>query len=73
MAQTVKEFKYCQLAKIHIAKKELKLDEETYREIIKNIGGVTSSADLTMLGRAKVIKHMVDHGWEDKGAVKHGK
>jgi len=62
---SIKDFKQRQLAKIHIAKKALGLDDETYRGIINQIGGVNSSSDLTMLGRAKVIKHMVEHGWQD--------
>jgi phage gp16-like protein len=62
---SVKDFKQRQLAKIHIAKKDLNLDEETYRAIIRQ-HGAESSAKLTMLGRAKVIKHMVQRGWEDK-------
>lgn len=65
---SVKDFKQRQLAKIHIARKELALDEETYRAIIKQYSenGEESSADLTMLGRARVIRHMVQHGWKDK-------
>lgn len=64
----IRDFKQRQLAKIHIAKKELGLDDPTYRAIIKQYSenGSDSSTDLTMLGRAKVIRHMVQHGWEDK-------
>jgi len=65
---SVKDFKQNQLAKIHIAKKELGLDEPTYRAIIKQYSenGEESSANLTMLGRARVLKHMMQHGWVDK-------
>lgn len=65
---SIKDFKQRQLAKIHIAKKELGLDDQTYRAIIKQYSenGEESSANLTMLGRARVIRHMVQHGWEDK-------
>lgn len=64
----MKDFKTRQIAKIHIAKKALGLDDDTYRSILRNVGGVESANDLTPLGRANVIKHMVDHGWEDKRA-----
>lgn len=64
----IKDFKQRQLAKIHIAKKALGLDDATYRAIIKQYSenGEESSAHLTMLGRARVLKHMMQHGWEDK-------
>jgi phage gp16-like protein len=64
----IKNFKQNQLAKIHIAKKEPNLDESTYRAMIKehSQNGEESSADLTMLGRARVIRDMMRLGWEDK-------
>jgi phage gp16-like protein len=67
MTINIKDFKTRQLAKIHIAKKDLGLDEDTYRAIIKeqSKGRTASSTDLTMLERARVIRHMVQHGWED--------
>lgn len=65
---SVKDFKQQQLAKIHIAKKALGLDDTTYRAMIKkhSQNGEESSADLTMLGRARVIRDMVQMGWEEK-------
>jgi len=35
------------MAKIHIAKKQLGLDNETYREMLKNVTGKDSAKDLT--------------------------
>lgn len=46
------------LAKIHIAKKQLGMDDETYRELLFNIAGVRSAADLDGRGRSAVIKHL---------------
>ncbi len=63
---SAKDFKQRQLAKIHIAKKALGLDDDTYRAVLRKVGGVDSSKMLTPLGRAKVIKYMTDNGWEDK-------
>lgn len=60
-----------ELAKIHIAKKSLHLDDGTYQQIIREIGGASSgsSGDLSADGRRKVIAHFVESGWkpESKG------
>jgi len=56
------------LAKIHIARKELAIDEDSYRQIIRDIGGADSgsSADLDMAGRRRVLQHFRDKGWRSK-------
>lgn len=56
------------LAKIHIARKDLHLDEETYRQVIRDIGGAVSgsSADLNAIGRIKVLQHFRSKGWKIK-------
>jgi phage gp16-like protein len=56
------------LAKIHIAKKELGLDDETYRDILEQIAGVRSSALLDEDSRILVIKRFKELGF--KPAVK---
>jgi phage gp16-like protein len=43
---------------IHIAKTQLAMDDETYRAMLRNLAGVSSSKDLSDEGRAKVIKHL---------------
>jgi phage gp16-like protein len=57
-----------ELAKIHIARKDLCLDDEAYQQVIRNIGGSGSgsSADLSPLGRARVLQHFLDKGWKSK-------
>jgi phage gp16-like protein len=55
-----------ELAKIHIAKKDLGLDDDTYRAMLQQVGGVASSKDLTALGRAKVLEHLKSHGFDSK-------
>ncbi len=50
------------IGKIHIGKKQLAMDEETYRAMLLTIGGVKSSTDLTNEGLNKVIRHMEQHG-----------
>lgn len=56
------------LARIHIAKKDLHLDDDTYRQIIRNIGGAESgsASDLSFQGRVKVIQHFTSQGWKPK-------
>lgn len=57
------------LARIHIAKKSLGLDEPTYRDIIRMVGGCASAADLNATGRAKVLRHFAKLGF--KGGQKY--
>lgn len=54
------------LAKIHIAAKELGMDRETYQAMLKNIGGKESSADLSASGRGKVLAHLRQLGWKNR-------
>lgn len=57
------------LAKIHIAKKVLGISDTAYREMLKNIAGVASAADLDGRGRSKVLGHLRSCGF--KPAYKH--
>ncbi|BBF86297.1 phage protein [Aquitalea magnusonii] len=61
------------LAKIHIAKKELAIDDETYRAMLQSIAGVSSSKDLTDAGVTKVLAHLQRCGWKPKAAAQAGK
>jgi len=47
-----------QLARIHCLRKELEMDDDTYRHMLREIGGADSARDLTQAGRAKVIRHL---------------
>ena len=51
------------LAKIHIAKKQLGLDDGTYREMLMQVAGVESAADLNAIGRSNVLAHMSRAGF----------
>ncbi|NVK42134.1 MAG: regulatory protein GemA [Oceanospirillaceae bacterium] len=55
MSQT---YKKADLAKIHIAKKQLNMDDETYRAMLQNVAGVRSSKDLNAQGRTAVLNHL---------------
>ena len=56
------------LAKIHIAKKQLGMDDATYRAMLQSHGGVTSSKDLTLISAAKVLAHLERCGFKPKAA-----
>lgn len=49
-------------ALIHIAKRDLHLDEESYRQILKGVAGVESSAHLTKEGFEKVMIRFKEMG-----------
>lgn len=55
-----------ELARIHIAKNELGMDDETYRAMLQNVAGVASSKDLTEAGFKKLMAHFKRCGWKPK-------
>ena len=56
------------LAKIHIAKKDLQLDDATYRAAISMISNdkTDSSAKLNRRQRLDLVEHFKSLGWQDK-------
>lgn len=54
------------LAKIHIAKKDLGLDDDTYRLLLRRVAGVDSARDLDAAGRARVLGELRRSGWKPK-------
>ena len=59
-----------ELAQIHIAKKDLGLDDDTYRSMLFTVARVHSSKDLDFHGRKRVLAHMKARGWKNKPAAK---
>ncbi len=55
-----------QLAQIHIAKKDLGMDDETYRFLLADVAQVNSSADLDAAGRQAVLVRFKEKGWVNK-------
>ncbi len=55
-----------ELAKIHIAKKQLGMDEDTYRDMLFAIARVRSAKDLDHAGRHKVLDHLRAVGFKAK-------
>jgi hypothetical protein len=58
------------LAKIHIAKKELGLDEETYREILGSEFGVQTSKLLDNRQAVRLVNYFQAKGWVPKSKPK---
>jgi phage gp16-like protein len=59
-----------QLSKIHIAKKDLGLDEETYRSLLKRVTGATSAKDLGPMQVVAVLAELGRLGWQPKSKPK---
>lgn len=53
-----------QLSVIHLAKKQLGLDDDTYRAVLKTHGGVESSKDLDAAGFEAVMRYFKRCGFE---------
>lgn len=47
-----------EIAKIHCLRRDLKLDEDTYRDLLQSIAGVRSAGELDAAGRRLVIEAM---------------
>ena len=56
-------------AVVHIAKEDLHLDEESYRQILKGVAGVESATQLTEEGFEKVMRRFQEMGF--KGLLPH--
>lgn len=53
-------------AKIHIAKQQLKLSDEIYRDILFSLFKVESCVDLTSRQADQLLKHFKTLGWRQK-------
>lgn len=54
------------LAAIHMGKKALNLDEDTYRDMLENVTGKRSAKDMSMDELVKVIQHLDQHGFSKR-------
>lgn len=59
-----------QLSKIHIAKKDLGLDDETYRALLGRVAGVRSAKDLNPRQIGHVLAEFTRLGWQSTTAEK---
>jgi phage gp16-like protein len=67
----VVDMRRVELAKIHIAKQQLGLDDEVYKQMLWTVARVESSADLDTHGRRKVIEHLKSRGFIDNKKRKY--
>ena len=65
--------KMAMMAKIHIAKKDLHLDDDTYRDVLWRVTGKRSCKDMTIAQLQDVAKDMQNSGFKPKTTPKHGK
>jgi hypothetical protein len=57
-----------QLARIHIARKQLGLDEPTYRAALRESSGKASAGDMTYQEASLVIRHFEARGFQPQSA-----
>lgn len=62
-----------QMAKIHIAKAQLGLDDEEYRSLLGRVAGVSSAKDLNPRQIAAVLAAFEKLGWQPKAPAKQGR
>lgn len=55
-----------ELAAIHVAKKQLRLDDDTYRALLVGLTGLDSSAKMNTYQRRLVIEHLRKKGFEKR-------
>jgi phage gp16-like protein len=65
---TAEDIRRREMATIHVAKKELQLDEDAYRDLMLTVTGKTSSAQLDWQGRKKLLDHFKKLGFRVKGS-----
>ncbi|MGD9611233.1 MAG: gp16 family protein [Desulfovibrionaceae bacterium] len=58
------------LAKIHIARKDLGLDEDTYRAMLDNLTGKASAAKLSVPELVRVVADLRRQGWQGQPPAK---
>lgn len=71
--QTATQIRDREIKLIHVARRELGLDDETYRAMLQTVAGVKSSSDLDWQGRKKVLDHFKAKGFKVKSKAAPGK
>lgn len=65
---TAKALRSRDLAQIHIAKQQLGLDDDTYREMLFTVTRKRSASELDAHERNQVLQHLMSRGWKPKQA-----
>ncbi|WP_353115360.1 regulatory protein GemA [Nitratidesulfovibrio sp.] len=61
------------LAKIHIARKDLALGEDVYRDLLERVTGQRSASGLTDRQLVAVVAELRAKGWQPKAAPRKGR
>lgn len=67
MSKLARDHRNRELAQIHIAKKQLALDDDTYRDMLWTVARVRSAGDLDFTGRKRVLEHLRGCGFKARG------
>ncbi|MGE4545814.1 MAG: gp16 family protein [Pedobacter sp.] len=65
MAKTYPDHRRAELAKIHIAKKDLGMTDDDYTTMLMAITDKTSAGDITARQRQEVLEHLVSLGFKN--------
>lgn len=66
MARTAVDLRRAELATIHVARVQLGMSEDHYRDVMHQVTGKRSAADLDWTGRKKLIDHFRKLGFAPK-------
>lgn len=66
MSNSAADLRKRELAQIHIARQQLGMDDDTYRDMLWSVARVRSAADLDWVGRKRVLDHLVGCGFKVK-------
>lgn len=73
MSYPARSTRNADLAKIHLAKKQLGMSQEEYTAMLQSQAGVSSSADLNQTGRLKVLTYLARQGFKAKASATTGR
>ena len=57
---------------IHVARRELQLDDDTYRLMLSNAGGASSTSDMAIPALEAVLTHLKSKGFKVRATAKAG-
>lgn len=62
-AETADKRRAAEIRLIHVARRELAMADDVYRKLLREIGGVASSSDLSATGRQRLLDHFARLGF----------
>lgn len=68
--QTATQLRDREIKLIHVARRDLGLDDATYRAVLREVAGVKSSTELDSRGRHKLLEHFKQKGFTVKSKAK---